>query len=551
MKKIAVILLGLAIFINLAVAEDIVWTEQSNDQLPVGVKLFKGTRTSPQLQAFYLDIDMNNPDLAIRPYISAQSMTVPAFVVQTGAYVAVNGGFFGGNSSLSSVIYPDEIRAINVKSVTRNNLSYPLLRSLFSIDKAGKFSVDWIYHFSSAADGLYSFVQPYAYEYLDPTPKSAPQQEDGQLFDSVLVGIGGAPTLVKNSQVEVTYNQEIMWGSGVGYDNGDPRTAVGYTAENHVIMVTADGRQSGISEGVGLPELAQIMIDIGCVEAMNLDGGGSTQMATASGYVNSPSEQRAVPTILAVVHKDSLNLPEQAVIEKVIDTGDDACEQIGAGWFATANAGFWGSTPSLLHARGDGVNMVKFSPEISTRAAYKVYAWWVAASNRCTNTPFIIHYHNGVDTVYMDQTGGGSAWNLVGEYIFKGDASEAVFISDAATAGTYVVADAIRLVTYDTSGVSAFTPVAEIQPMELELAQNYPNPFNPTTYINFSIIKKQHVRLTVYDISGQEVARLADGIRNSGAYTIEFNATGLASGVYFCRLEAGTQIRTKKMLLTK
>ncbi|MEZ4761958.1 MAG: phosphodiester glycosidase family protein [Calditrichia bacterium] len=74
----------------------------------------------------------------------------------------------------------------------------------------------------------------------------------------------------------------MFFGSGVGFDNGDPRTAVGFTADNRVIMLVADGRSSTWSNGVSLPELANIMIELGCVEAMNLDGGGSSQMALAA-----------------------------------------------------------------------------------------------------------------------------------------------------------------------------------------------------------------------------------------------------------------------------
>lgn len=169
--------------------------------------------------------------------------------------------------------------------------------------------------FGNNVNDIYKFPEPMPYTNNQQTPLPPPQQSAGTVYSNLLVGIGGAPTLVKNGQVNVTYNEEIMWGSGVGYDNRDPRTAVGYTANNHVILIVADGRQIN-SEGVGLPELAQIMIGLGCVEAMNLDGGGSTQMAIGNQYVNNPSEQRAVPTILAITHKDSLHLPPTIQFEK-------------------------------------------------------------------------------------------------------------------------------------------------------------------------------------------------------------------------------------------
>ena len=88
-------------------------------------------------------------------------------------------------------------------------------------------------------------------------------------------------------------------------------------------------------------------------------------------------------------------------------------------------------------------------------------------------------------------------------------------------------------------------------PDDYQLSQNYPNPFNPTTKIKFSVPQSSHVRLTVYDILGKEVARLVDSEMNTGSHEIQWNATNMASGVYFYRMEAGDFVTIKKMLLMK
>jgi len=88
-------------------------------------------------------------------------------------------------------------------------------------------------------------------------------------------------------------------------------------------------------------------------------------------------------------------------------------------------------------------------------------------------------------------------------------------------------------------------------PLEYSLEQNYPNPFNPSTTINFSIGKVSNVKLRVYNILGQEVATLLDTRMNPGAHFVVFDASKLASGVYFYRLEAGQFTSVKKMLLIK
>jgi arylsulfatase B len=83
------------------------------------------------------------------------------------------------------------------------------------------------------------------------------------------------------------------------------------------------------------------------------------------------------------------------------------------------------------------------------------------------------------------------------------------------------------------------------------IEQNYPNPFNATTQINYSIKSKTQVRLSIFNIRGQEVARLVDRRHTPGSYSATFNAGPMSSGVYFYRLQAGDFVVTKKMLLAR
>lgn len=88
-------------------------------------------------------------------------------------------------------------------------------------------------------------------------------------------------------------------------------------------------------------------------------------------------------------------------------------------------------------------------------------------------------------------------------------------------------------------------------PKEFALHQNYPNPFNPTTYINYDIPKISNVTITVFDIRGREVAVLVNEVKQAGSYNISFNASSLASGVYFYKISAGDFNKTMKMILIK
>lgn len=88
-------------------------------------------------------------------------------------------------------------------------------------------------------------------------------------------------------------------------------------------------------------------------------------------------------------------------------------------------------------------------------------------------------------------------------------------------------------------------------PTDFELNQNYPNPFNPTTVIDFKLAKSGMVSLKVFDMLGREVATLINEKIDAGTYKVDFNGTGLSSGVYLYRLNAGSYTSTKKMVLMK
>lgn len=89
------------------------------------------------------------------------------------------------------------------------------------------------------------------------------------------------------------------------------------------------------------------------------------------------------------------------------------------------------------------------------------------------------------------------------------------------------------------------------RPTEFALYQNYPNPFNPTTNIRYTLAEAGNVTLSVYDILGRRVAMLVNEHQAAGQYIINFDASRLASGTYIYRIDAGTFVSTKKMMLVK
>lgn len=88
-------------------------------------------------------------------------------------------------------------------------------------------------------------------------------------------------------------------------------------------------------------------------------------------------------------------------------------------------------------------------------------------------------------------------------------------------------------------------------PTSFVLEQNYPNPFNPTTTISYQLPTQVHITLKVFDVLGCEVATLVDEGKQPGTCSVQWNASGIASGVYFYRLDAGSFTSVKKLLLLR
>jgi hypothetical protein len=118
-------------------------------------------------------------------------------------------------------------------------------------------------------------------------------------------------------------------------------------------------------------------------------------------------------------------------------------------------------------------------------------------------------------------------------------------------AGTF----SYRLKQIDRDGKFFYSRAVEVvltsMPSEFGLDQNHPNPFNPTTSIGFDLPEESYVDLTVYNIIGQEVARLVNSVLPAGHHAVSFDASALPSGMYFYRLDAGPYTSIKKMTLLK
>jgi hypothetical protein len=155
--------------------------------------------------------------------------------------------------------------------------------------------------------------------------------------------------------------------------------------------------------------------------------------------------------------------------------------------------------------------------------------------------------------------------DLAGRFLAARIQDEASFISPSVPPRFIVdmlKADSVRIdsaLTYYNGvvivttgpGSTGVTSGESLLPMMFALAQNYPNPFNPTTTIRYALPHSTYVTLTVYNTLGQQVAQLVNERQQAGYHDVIFHGDGLASGVYFYKLEGEGMVEIRKMLLMK
>jgi hypothetical protein len=237
--------------------------------------------------------------------------------------LVVNGTFFSfeTNQNLNVVVKNGKIVSYNVHTIAgrgKDTLTYKHpFGSAIGIDKKRRADVAWIYTDSlllkafaiqMQQEVIKDSISNFSYE----TVKSHTTiVTHGGSFPflkkwKVKNAIGGGPVLLQNGEIKITNNEELKFSGKTGLTDKHPRTAMGYTANGDLIIMVVEGRNPSIADGVSLPQLAQLLKDIGCVEALNLDGGGSSCMLINGKETIKPSDktgQRQVPAVFIIQQK--------------------------------------------------------------------------------------------------------------------------------------------------------------------------------------------------------------------------------------------------------
>ncbi len=273
-----------------------------NSRLPESVRVYEGVNEEIPLKAWYAKIDPKDTDLKIDVVASDDSSgreTVSSFAKDLGACLVVNGGYFrmdlNPTKHVGLLAIDNEILQNSTHSVTRDTLKFYIARGAVGIDDAGNVDIAWV---SSYNDSLFEWDEPFANTPLKAIAEPKISYAKRWNFPDIL---SAGPVLIQDGFIRVTSDEEVFFGTSIPKIH--PRTAVGYNKDGELLLLVVDGRQQQ-SRGVNLKELAGIMKSLGAIEALNLDGGGSSSMVVNGVLLNKPgggTEQRAVMSAISVL----------------------------------------------------------------------------------------------------------------------------------------------------------------------------------------------------------------------------------------------------------
>ena len=267
--------------------------------------LYQGKKT----KAFCLAYDSKKTNLEFKPVLAAAAKKPSDFYKDEPGvvYACINGGFFGSNQSYSMVQYNNTVLSANIKSVSRAlngvNTAYYPTRAAFGMNASGEPVSAWIYHVGAGLNDVFSYPAP------SPNAEgSAPQAEPTALFPAggsrwvTTAAIGGSPMLIRNGTIQISDVAELI---SINNTTSRPRSAIGANSSGLVIVLAVEGDNTSAGyAGMNLAELAAMLQDLSCTNAINLDGGGSTSMVVGNQLLVRPGDNGVErPVVSAVVIK--------------------------------------------------------------------------------------------------------------------------------------------------------------------------------------------------------------------------------------------------------
>ncbi|WP_210462852.1 phosphodiester glycosidase family protein [Rufibacter roseolus] len=317
MKKLLPLLLS--VYLSFPGFAQVKWFPSLEHQtgLPTSVKVFTTSDSldGKPFRAYYLEADLKDPKLEIVARVgNGQRFTPKQYYEQeTGNVLAVvNTTFFSfaDNSNLNLVINNGKVLAPQAPVRRKNpngpdTLTYHPTTGVIGFFRNRTADVAWAYNVGKKKKTM-ELAAPYAAG-TNGQPAPAPSRRTARHMKrwKPQTAVGGGPVLVQDGKVHVTAQEEMR--GGASFIGPNPRTVMGYTPDQKLIILMVEGRNKGIAEGASLDQLAQLMVSLGCREAVNLDGGGSSALYVKGKDTIKPSDkegQRPLPAVLVLKYKE-------------------------------------------------------------------------------------------------------------------------------------------------------------------------------------------------------------------------------------------------------
>lgn len=299
--------------------------------LPAGFHVYKTTDSvdGKPFIAYYAEAELKNKNLNFTTDTTYKRRLTPSqfYTKNNEPLLVVNTTFFSfaTNQNLNVVIKDGKLLSYNVHTIAgkgKDTLTYRHpLGSAIGISKKRKAEVAWLLTDSTN-------VKPYARQFAREAPKdsavildfvrerkskylhSTPFNGSIKINDfkrtykkwKMQTAVGGGPVLLQNGEIKITNEEELKFSGKTGLTDKHPRTAMGYTADGRLIIMVIQGRSTDAA-GATLVQEAQLFKDLGCMEALNLDGGGSSCMlinGKPTIKVSDKEGERPVPAVFIV-----------------------------------------------------------------------------------------------------------------------------------------------------------------------------------------------------------------------------------------------------------
>ncbi len=272
--------------------------------------------------AYYLTASLNDKNLLFTVDSTHQRRQTPSQYYEKNKYplLVVNCTFFEfvHNSNLNLLVKNGKMLAYGMNLLPGEGkdtlLYHHFLGSALGISKRRKADVAWVYADSSLARPVAFEKNPYykkdstrttgRHYFIHSLRQLPPAEKGGDPASGwkMRTAVGGGPVLLQDGEIRITNNEEMKF-TGKAIEDKHPRTAMGYTRDGQLMILVIQGRFPGKAEGANLVQEARLLKEIGCLEALNLERGGSSCMLVNGKPTITPSDkegQRPVPAVFMI-----------------------------------------------------------------------------------------------------------------------------------------------------------------------------------------------------------------------------------------------------------